>query len=55
MPDTNRISTDELLALLFKERNLEQFLQRNESEYLTASFGEYLNNWCRQHLEVPEH
>ena len=54
MPDDNRISTDELLALLFKERNLEHFLQRNESAYLTASFGEYLNNWCRQHLEVPE-
>lgn len=54
MADTNRISTDELLALLFKERNLEHFLQRNESAYLTASFSDYLNNWCRQHLEVPE-
>ena len=54
MPDKNRISTDELMALLFKERNLEQFLQRNESAYLMASFGEYLNAWCRKHLEVPE-
>ena len=54
MSDNNRISTDELLALLFKERNLEHFLQRNESAYLTVSFSEYLNAWCRQHLEVPE-
>ena len=38
----NRISTDDLLALLFKERNLEHFLQRNESEYLTVSFSDYL-------------
>ena len=54
MPDDNRISTDELLALLFKERNLEQFLQRNESAYLTASFSDYLNAWCKKHVEVPE-
>ena len=54
MPDTNRISTDELLTLLFKERNLESFLQRNESAYLTASFSDYLNAWCKRHLEVPE-
>ena len=54
MADTSRISTDELLALLFKERNLEHFLQRNESAYLTASFSDYMNTWCKQHLEVPE-
>lgn len=54
MSDANRISTEELLALLFKEQDLERFLQRNESAYLTASFSEYLNAWCRKHLEVPE-
>ena len=54
MADMNRISTDELLALLFKERNLEHFLQRNESAYLTISFSDYLNGWCKRHLEVPE-
>ena len=54
MADTNRISTDELLALLFKERSLEHFLQRSESAYLTSSFGDYLNRWCRQQLIVPE-
>ena len=54
MDNQKRISTDELLALLFKERNLEQFLKRNESEYLMASFSDYLNNWCKKHLEIPE-
>ena len=54
MTDTNRISTEELLALLFKERNLEHFLQRNESEYLAISFSDYLNSWCKENLEVPE-
>ena len=54
MQDDNRISTDELLALLFKERNLEHFLQRNESAYLTVSFSDYLNAWCKKRLEVPE-
>ena len=54
MTDPNRISTEELLALLFKERNLEHFLQRNESEYLAISFSDYLNNWCKKNLEVPE-
>ena len=53
MSDNNRISTDELLALLFKERSLEQFLRRNASAYLTVSFAEYLNAWCKQHLEMP--
>ena len=54
MSETNRISTDELLALLFKERNLEHFLQRNESAYQMASFSDYLNAWCKKHLEFPE-
>ena len=54
MADSSRISTDELLALLFKERNLEHFLQRNESAYLTTSFNEYLNAWCKKHSAIPE-
>ena len=54
MQDKDRINTDELLALLFKERNLEHFLRRNESAYLTVSFCDYLNTWCRKHQEVPE-
>ncbi|MGI6174408.1 MAG: hypothetical protein ACOYI8_11030 [Christensenellales bacterium] len=54
MSDSGRINTDELLALLFKERDLERFLRRNESAYLTATFSEYLNAWCKKNLQVPE-
>ena len=54
MADNKQISTDELLKMLFKEQNLEHFLQHNESAYLTTSFADYLNAWCRKHLEVPE-
>lgn len=54
MAEEKRISTDELLKLLFKERSLEQFLQRNESAYLNTSFSEYLSDWCKEHHEVPE-
>ena len=54
MAEENRISTDELLKLLFKERSLEKFLQRNESAYLNTSFSEYLSSWCKAHEEVPE-
>ena len=54
MTDEKRISTDELLQLLFKERDLEKFLQRNESSYLDPSFSEYLTGWCKTHKEVPE-
>ena len=54
MAEEQRISTDELLKLLFKERSLEQFLQRNESAYLNTGFSDYISAWCRTHQEVPE-
>ena len=54
MAEEQRISTDELLKLLFKERSLEQFLQRNESAYLSSGFSDYLSDWCKVHQEVPE-
>jgi len=54
MAEDRRIPTDELLTLLFKERSLEQFLQRNESAWLLPSFQEFLSGWCKQHQEVPE-
>lgn len=47
-------TTDELLALLFKERSLEHFLQRDESAFLLPSFAEYMTAWCKKHQEVPE-
>ena len=49
-----RISTEELLALLFKERNLEQFLSKDDSAFLLPSFAEYITEWCRRNNEIPE-
>ena len=54
MEGDKRLTTDELLRLLFKERSLEQFLQRNESAYLNTTFADYLSAWCRREHEVPE-
>ena len=54
MADSEKISTDKLLALLFKERNLEHFLQWDESSFLVPSFGEYMTAWCTAHNQVPE-
>ena len=54
MTGEKRLSTDELLALLFKERSLEHFLQRNESAYLNTTFADYLSSWCKKHQAVPE-
>ena len=54
MADEERVSTDELLQMLFKERSLERFLQRNESTYLITDFSGYISSWCREHHEVPE-
>ena len=55
MTQEKRTSTDELLQLLVKERDLEKFLQRNESSYMNTGFPEYLSAWCRARGEVPEH
>ena len=54
MAEEKRISTDELLKLLFKERSLEHFLQHNESAYLNTGFSDYLSAWCKAHQQVPE-
>ena len=54
MTEAKQISTDELLRLLFKERSLENILQRTESAYLHITFADYLSDWCRDHQEVPE-
>ena len=55
MAEEDQISTDELLKLLFKERSLKHFLQRNESAYLNTAFSDYLTAWCQAHQQVPEH
>ena len=54
MGEIKRISTEELLRMLFQERNLEQFLQRNEETWRTVSFAEYLSLWCKRQGLVPE-
>lgn len=54
MAEEKRISTDELLKLLFKEGNLEHFLQRNESAYLNTGFSDYISTWCKAHQVIPE-
>lgn len=54
MAEEKKISTDELLRLLFQERSLEQILQRTESAYLHITFADYLSNWCKSREEVPE-
>lgn len=42
------------MALLFKERDIEQFLQRDESSFLLPTFAEYMTDWCKKHDQVPE-
>ena len=54
MAEEKRSSTDELLKLLFKERSLERFFQRNESAYTLAGFSDYLSAWCKARQVVPE-
>ena len=51
---SGQINTDELLALLFKERSLDQFLQREESTFFLPSFSEYITDWCQKNRQVPE-
>lgn len=54
MANEKRLTTDELLSLLFQERSLERFLRQNESAYLNISFADFLSAWCKRHGEVPE-
>ena len=54
MAADKRLTTDQLLALLFKEQNIGHFLQRDETSFLLPSFGEYMNDWCIRHGQVPE-
>ena len=54
MTGSGKINTDQLMALLFKERDIEQFLQRDESSFLLPTFAEYMTDWCKKHDQVPE-
>ncbi|NMA94224.1 MAG: hypothetical protein GX975_06145 [Clostridiales bacterium] len=55
MENENRLSTQELLELLFKERSLESFLSRDESSFLMPSFSEYISRLCKMRGAVAEH
>lgn len=51
----NKLSTDELFALLFKEPSLPLFLQREATDLTLPSFNEYISALCEERNEVPEH
>ena len=48
------ITTDSLLKRLFRTKNLNSFLQRNEQHLQTADFRTLLQAFCRQRGSVPE-
>ena len=51
----DKLSTEELLALLFKTSSLAQFLDGNASHLSLPSFHEYIASLCAARKEVPEH
>ena len=51
----NSLSTEELLALLFKTPNLSCFLDGRSSDITLPSFPEYISSLCAARQEVPEH
>lgn len=53
--NNNRLSTEELLSLLFKEPSLPLFLQREATDLTLPSFSEYITSLCTERNEIPEH
>lgn len=51
----SRISTEQLLELLFKEKSLDRFMERSETSFLLPSFHEFITALCARRGEVPEH
>ena len=51
----DKLSTEELLALLFKTSSLAQFLDGNASELSLPPFHAYITSLCVARKEVPEH
>ena len=55
MANTGKMSTEEMLALMFRERDLGQILSINESAYQEMlSFADYISAWCRNNSVIPE-
>ena len=52
MPD--KISTDSLLRRIYRTKNLNSFLQRNEPHMQAADFCTLLQSFCQQRQMIPE-
>ena len=53
--DQSRVSTEELLSLLFKTPSLPVFLEGRASDIILPEFHEYISSLCAEQNEVPEH
>jgi len=51
----NRLSTEELFALLFKTSSLPLFLEGKVSDLALPAFHEYISSLCTAQNEIPEH
>lgn len=51
----NRLSTEELFALLFKASSLPLFLEGTASDTALPAFHEYISSLCAAQKEIPEH
>lgn len=49
-----RKKTDELLQEIQNEKSFERFMSRNEENFETKKFTEYLNDLCRKKELIPE-
>lgn len=54
MEDDKRLSTEELLRLLFMESSLENLLRRSETSVLTPAFSDYICALCAERGETHE-
>ena len=54
MSEEQKISTDELLRLLFMESNLEHLMTGNASDSSLPSFSDYITALCKKRDEPPE-
>ena len=53
--DQNRLSTEELFALLFKTSSLPLFLEEKVSDITLPAFHDYISLLCTGQNEIPEH
>ena len=49
-----RKTTDELLQEIQNEKSFERFMSRNEGNFETKKFTEYLNDLCPKERPIPE-